>query len=94
MQFLHRIFSSTPSAVEELPSSAIRGLANAQMILTNAAGYNDADDIKASIGRAMQELEPVLQLAKEASAELQGSFDPIQAEEAPTTGEDSRRPGR
>jgi hypothetical protein len=74
MKFLRRTFSSLPSPIDELPSSAIFGLDRARMILTNATDLNNADEIKTSIGRALEEIEPVFQLAKAASAE-QGISD-------------------
>jgi hypothetical protein len=72
MGFIRRVFSSSPSAIDELPSSAVLGLDKARMILTNARNLNNADEIKDSIGRALKEIEPVFQLAKHASAELEG----------------------
>lgn len=72
MKFLRRILSSTPSPIDELPSSAVLGLDKARMILANAKELNNADDIRRSIGLALEEIEPVFQLAKYASAELQG----------------------
>ena len=72
MDFLRRTFSSAPSPIDDLPSSAVFGLDKARVILANARELDDADDIKKSIGQALDEIEPVFLLAKQASAELQG----------------------
>ncbi|HYJ59086.1 MAG TPA: hypothetical protein VEW64_07050 [Methyloceanibacter sp.] len=72
MKFLRRLLSSTPSPIDELPSTAVFGLDRARMILANATELNNADEIKKSIGLALDEIEPVFQLAKYASAELEG----------------------
>jgi len=72
IKFLRRTLSSLPSPIDELPSSAIFGLDRVRMILTNATELNNADEIKRSIGQALEEIEPVFELAKAASAELQG----------------------
>jgi hypothetical protein len=76
MEFLRRLFSSSPSPVDDLPPTAVLGLDRARMILANATGLNDAEHIKRSIGRALEEIEPVFELAKQASAELQGIRQP------------------
>jgi hypothetical protein len=75
MDFIRRAFSSMPSPVDELPASAVLGLDKARMILTDARELDNADDIKKSIGHALEEIEPVFRLAKHANAELQGIPD-------------------
>ena len=75
LDVIRRALSSTPSALDDLPSSAVFGLDKARMILIKAKTLDNVDDIRTSIGRALDEIDSVFYLAKDASAELHGIPD-------------------
>ena len=60
---------------EAFAGNAIWQLDKALMILANAKTLHSADEIKRSIDRAVEEIEPVFHAAKRASADLGGMRD-------------------
>ena len=64
--------SRTHQASETFAGDAVWQLDKAMMILSNAKTLHSADDIKRSIDRAVEEIEPVFQSAMRTCAKLRG----------------------
>jgi hypothetical protein len=79
MSLLRRLFGKANaievSAIRELAASTVWGLDKARMILANAQNLHSVEEMKRSIGHAMDEIEPVFDAAKRVTAQLRGSSD-------------------
>ena len=75
-QHIHHSNDRQPTpAYETFAGDAIWQLDRAMMILANAKSLSTPEEIKRSIDHAVEEIEPVFEQAKRASAELRGIPD-------------------